>query len=52
MNLPNHFRVPQIGLVARWAVTGGPVGTLDLTVRVLSADTDVPPADIRVLLFP
>jgi hypothetical protein len=40
------------GGTVRWRILPGPVGTHDVTVRIVSPDVNVRTPDVRVLLSP
>jgi Tfp pilus assembly protein PilV len=51
-DVADHFRVVTPTLTTRWVIAAGPVGTRDLTMRVVSTDPGVRTADVTVRLYP
>lgn len=51
-DVANHFSTPEPGFVARWVVAAGPVGSQQLTLRVVRTNLNARPAQVQVLLTP
>ena len=54
-NVANHFNQPAgTPFIRRWVVVAGPIGTLDVTVTVVSNNSNVrvPPFQFKILLSP